>query len=173
MLKIELQDAFKYAYYIGTDALDKNFVIVGTSKTWCLWEWIGRNIQCFRLSEKKYFSDNLCLSGTAFCHDICKHSALFLPSEVGKHEFRFICVFAKDKEKNVNDGLLQEFWDLRENKYRFFCLRLWFYIFETAFLLLIVLICFVQPIDNESFREVYAFQFQLFQLILVLRQFRW
>ena len=106
--------------------------------------------------DKKYFLDNLCFSGTAFCHDICKHSAWFLPYEVGKHEFRFICVFAKDKEKKM---------DLRENKYSFFGLQLWIYIFETAFLLLIVLACFVQLIDNEPFREVYAFQFQLFQLI--------
>lgn len=51
--------------------------------------------------DKKYFLDNLCFSGTAFCHDICKHSAWFLPYEVGKHEFRFICVFAKDKEKKM------------------------------------------------------------------------
>ena len=146
----------------------------------CAWQelcnsWYFENVMPLRVNwtkhtvlqaiGKKYFSDNLCLSGTAFCHDICKHSALFLPSEVGKHEFRFICAFAKDKEKNVNDGLLQEFWDLRENKYRFFGLRLWFYIFETAFLLLIVLICFVHLVDNEPFREAYAFQFQLFQLI--------
>ena len=125
---------------------------------------VGLNL-LITLSGQKILLDNLCLSGTAFCHDICKHSAWFLPYEVGKHELRFICVFAKDKEKNGNDGLLQEFWDLRENKYHFFGLRLWFYIFETAFLLLIVLICFVQLIDNETFREVYAFQFQLFQLI--------
>ena len=35
----------------------------------------------------------------AFCRDICKHSACFLPYEVGKHDFCFICVFSKEKEK--------------------------------------------------------------------------
>ena len=76
----------------------------------------------------------------------------------------FACL-PRIRRKNGNDGLLQEFWYLRENKYSFFGLQLWLYIFETTFLLLIVLACFVQLIDNESFREVYAFQFQLFQLI--------
>ena len=58
----------------------------------CAWQelcnsWYFENVMPLRVNwtkhtvlqaiGKKYFSDNLCLSGTAFCHDICKHSALF------------------------------------------------------------------------------------------------
>lgn len=38
----------------------RRFGIVGISKTWCFWGWLGRSIQGFCLSgHKEYFLDNL------------------------------------------------------------------------------------------------------------------
>ncbi len=36
-------------------------------------------------------------------HDIDRHSSCFLPFEVGIHEFRSICVLAKEREKYGSD----------------------------------------------------------------------
>lgn len=76
-----------------------------------IWDsWYFENVMLLRVTRTKHTGllpigtqrilfRQFAFSGAAFCRDICKHSACFLPYEVGKHDFCFICVFSKDKEK--------------------------------------------------------------------------
>lgn len=76
-----------------------------------IWDsWYFENMMLLRVTRTKHTGllpigtqrilfRQFAFSDAAFCHDICKHSACFLPYEVRKHDFCFFCVFSKDKEK--------------------------------------------------------------------------
>ena len=56
----------------------------------------------------------LTLSSATISHEICQHSAHFLPTFVRIHEFGSAYVCAKDRKKHRNEWLMHVFWHLRE-----------------------------------------------------------
>ena len=125
------------------------FGIVGTSKTWCFWRWLGRSIRGFCLSgHKEYFLDNLPFLTPLFAAIFASIPLVSFHMRSGSMIFASFACFSKDKEKMGMMDFYKNFEIWERKKYHFSGLRPWLYIFKTAFLLMFYFLLSLSVLRN-------------------------